>query len=102
LDLLRERARRVVEADRAALAKFFPAPRWGTTAFPQVGRGDEFAERLRAEYETSVVPGRFFGMRDHVRIGMGVDSAMFAEGVRRVAECGTKEGRWHSANSPSK
>ena len=102
LDLLRERARGAVEADRAVLAEFFPAPRWGTITFQHVGRGAEFAERLRNEYETSVVPGHFFGMPDYVRIGMGVNNAMFAEGVRRVSECGTKEGKWHSANSPSR
>jgi aspartate/methionine/tyrosine aminotransferase len=88
LDMLRERARRVVEADRAVLAGFVAPPRWGTTCFLRVGRADEFVERLRAEYETSAVPGRFFEMPEHIRIGMGVDSAMFAEGLRRIAECG--------------
>src|SRR5436305_5615827 len=51
LELLRDRARRVVDADRAMLATYFATPRWGTTIFPRVGRGDEFAERLRGEYE---------------------------------------------------
>jgi aspartate/methionine/tyrosine aminotransferase len=89
LPLLRERARRVVEADRAALAAWLAArgeaaPRWGTTHFLRVGDGDRVAERLRSEYETSVVPGRFFEMPEYVRIGMGVDSSMFAEGLRRL------------------
>ena len=38
LDLLRERARRVVEADRAVLARFFPAPHVGHDVF-SAGRG---------------------------------------------------------------
>jgi aspartate/methionine/tyrosine aminotransferase len=80
--------------DRALLNTHFPAPCWGTTCFLRVGDGDEFAARLRSEYETAVVPGSFFEMPEHVRIGMGVDSAMFAEGLRRLVECGTKEGRW--------
>jgi hypothetical protein len=40
--------------------------------------------RLRTDYETSAVPGRFFEMPDHFRIGMGVDTGMFGEGLRRV------------------
>ena len=86
---MRERARRIVEADRANLRAFLKqrgecCPPWGTTNFLRVGDGHEFAARLRTEYETSVVPGRFFEMPDYVRIGMGVDSEMFAEGLRRL------------------
>lgn len=94
LERIRERARRVVERDRAALAEFLaserrvsaPATSFGTTAFLRLKSGDaeRFFGRLREEYETSVVPGRFFEMPDHFRVGMGVDSAMFAEGLKRV------------------
>jgi aspartate/methionine/tyrosine aminotransferase len=87
LPLLRERARKIVEQDRAALrALIRSCPEWGTTHFLRVGDGDAFAARLRTEFETSVVPGRFFEMPEYVRIGMGVDSAMFAEGLRRVGQ----------------
>jgi len=96
LEIPRERARRVVERDRRALAEFldrekgFSAVRtaWGTTCFVRLigGDVDGFLERLRAEWETSAVPGRFFGMPDYFRIGMGVDSAMFAEGLRRIGQ----------------
>ena len=94
LDRIRDRARVIVEADRAALAEFlastraFTAPStcFGTTAFLRLRRGgvDEFLARLRAERETSAVPGRFFDMPEHLRIGMGVDSAMFREGLKRL------------------
>jgi len=94
LDAIRERARRVVEADRAALAEFLDANRgvsavrtaWGTTAFLRLRSGgvEAFLERLRAEFETSAVPGRFFEMPEHFRVGMGVDSEMFREGLRRI------------------
>jgi aspartate/methionine/tyrosine aminotransferase len=94
LHLLRERARKVVEADRSALMAFLDAheqvecvrPEFGNTVFPRLKEGsvDEFLSRLRAEYETSAVPGRFFGMPDHFRLGMGVDHEMFEEGLRRV------------------
>jgi hypothetical protein len=94
LDAIRERARRVVEADCAALAEFLDANTgvsamrtdWGTTAFLRLksGGADAFLDRLRAQYETSAVPGRFFEMPEHFRVGMGVDAAMFREGLRRV------------------
>jgi aspartate/methionine/tyrosine aminotransferase len=91
---IRDRARRIVETDRAALVEFLDANRgvstvrtdWGTTAFLRLQNGgtDAFLDRLRAQYETSVVPGRFFEVPDHLRVGMGVDSAMFREGLRRI------------------
>ncbi|MBZ5583633.1 MAG: pyridoxal phosphate-dependent aminotransferase [Acidobacteriia bacterium] len=94
LDRIREKARRVVEADRAVLSGFLDrhpeiaAARtaWGTTAFLGLRNEDAepFLDRLRAEYETSAVPGRFFGMPGHFRIGMGVNSEIFAEGLRRI------------------
>jgi aspartate/methionine/tyrosine aminotransferase len=96
LDKLRQRARMVVEADREAWNRFLDsqprlyAPRtdWGTTAFVRLLDGDteRFVERLREEYDTSVVPGRFFGSPAHFRLGMGVDHAMFVEGLRRMSE----------------
>jgi aspartate/methionine/tyrosine aminotransferase len=95
LDRIRERARKVVEADRAALAEFLdcqssvsaPRTEFGTTALLRLRRGnvDEFLERLRGEYETTAVPGRFFEMPDHFRIGIGVNTEMFREGLRRLA-----------------
>ena len=48
------------------------------------GGVEAFLERLRAEFETSAVPGRFFEMPEHFRVGMGVDSEMFREGLRRI------------------
>jgi aspartate/methionine/tyrosine aminotransferase len=59
---------------------------WGTTSFPRLpsGNTDAFLERLRAEFDTSAVPGRFFEMPDHFRIGMGVNTEMFAEGLNRI------------------
>jgi aspartate/methionine/tyrosine aminotransferase len=45
---------------------------------------DVFLERLRTEFDTSVVPGRYFEMPDHFRIGMGVNTEMFAEGLDRI------------------
>ena len=96
LDLVRDRFRRIVEADRKVLAGFLDrAPGlsgvrtpWGTTAFLRLRNGDAggFLARLRAERDTSAVPGLFFGMPECFRIGMGVNSEMFAEGLRRIEE----------------
>jgi len=98
LDLLRERARRIVEADRKLLRDFLKqqsslsavSTEWGTTSFPRLSRdcgrnADAFLDRLRSEFDTSAVPGRFFEMPDHFRIGMGVDTEMFAEGLDRIS-----------------
>ena len=96
LDLLRGRARKVVEADRALLAEFLAEQtkvsavptEWGTTAFLKLHSGDVdcFLTRLRGQFETSAVPGRFFDAPDHFRIGMGVDTDMFREGLRRIGQ----------------
>jgi aspartate/methionine/tyrosine aminotransferase len=94
LSLLRDKARRIVEADRKLLRDFLGQqsalsavwPDWGTTSFVHLrdGNVDFFLERLHAEFETSAVPGRFFDMPDHFRIGMGVNTEMFAEGLSRI------------------
>lgn len=97
LDKIRDRTRKIVEADRAQLKTFLDANKshiaavqssHGTTCFPKLLRGniDELSQRLRAKFDTTVVPGKFFEMPDHFRIGMGVDHAMFAEGLRRLAQ----------------
>ncbi len=74
-----------------------PRTNFGTTAVLRLKNGDveDFLARLRAEYETSAVPGRFFGLPNHFRIGMGVDTEMFREGLQRI-------GRALNANQSSK
>jgi hypothetical protein len=47
---------------------------------------DSFLKRLRSEFDTSAVPGRFFEMPDHFRMGMGVNTEMFAEGLNRIGQ----------------
>jgi aspartate/methionine/tyrosine aminotransferase len=94
LDLLRERARRIVEADRKLLRDFLKNQsavsavemNWGTTSFPRFlnGNADAFLERLRSEFDTSAVPGRFFEMPNHFRMGVGVNTEMFGEGLNPI------------------
>jgi aspartate/methionine/tyrosine aminotransferase len=94
LDLLRERARCILDADRKLLGDFLSKEcavyavetNWGTTSFMRLrsGNADTFLERLRSQFDTSAVPGRFFEMPDHFRIGMGVNTEMFGEGLHRI------------------
>jgi aspartate/methionine/tyrosine aminotransferase len=103
LDAVRDRFRRIVEADRKALGEFLDRTQdvtavrseWGTTSFLRLAGGDagEFLARLRAERETSAVPGRFFGAPECFRVGMGVNSEMFAEGLRRLEAALETHGR---------
>jgi hypothetical protein len=95
LDRIDARARRILAANRSALDVFFAGrcdlsgfrSTWGTVAFPALNRGsvDDFCEFLRARFETSVVPGHFFDMPNHFRIGLGGDPQMTAEALRRLA-----------------
>jgi aspartate/methionine/tyrosine aminotransferase len=94
LDAIAARSRRILEPNTAALNAFYRARpeldvaehRFGTVSFPRLRRGsvDALCTLLRERYETTVVPGAFFGMPDHFRIALGIDPEMFAEGLRRV------------------
>lgn len=84
-----------IESNRARLREFLASrqdliaarPDVGTIVFPQLvrGRSDLFCQVLRDKYETSVVPGRFFEMPDHFRMGYAMDPATLEEGLKRVA-----------------
>lgn len=97
LDAIRDRARRILEQDRALLTEVLDRNRdrlsavrtaWGTTSFIRLLTGNMrgFMEMLRQDFEVSVVPGEFFEMPEYFRVGMGVDHAMFAEGLHRMEE----------------
>lgn len=84
-----------LDANRAALHRFFDsrhdletarAP-FGTVAFPKLVNGDvdELCANLRNKYETTVVPGKYFEMPEHFRIGIGGDLEPLEEGLRRLS-----------------
>lgn len=92
---LRERARSILAANRPLLEDFLETrddlevvrTRFGTTSFPRLRHVpvDTFCARLREKYETTVVPGRFFGAPEHVRIGItSTDTEMVREGLARI------------------
>jgi aspartate/methionine/tyrosine aminotransferase len=58
----------------------------GITAFPRWTGGDteRLNDLLRERYDTAIVPGRWFEMPDYFRIGFGLDTADFEEGLHRL------------------
>lgn len=58
----------------------------GITAFPKWTGGE--AERLdallRSNFDTSIVPGRWFEMPEHFRIGLGGATDLLEEGLKRI------------------
>ena len=45
----------------------------------------KLAALLRERYETSIVPGKFFGLPAHFRLGLGSPAEIFAEGIARLS-----------------
>ena len=94
LDRIGERARSLLETNRRLLDRFFESrddlevfkSSFGTTSFPRLKRGDvdKLCSLLRDKYETTVVPGRFFEMPDHFRIGIGCQTEMLEAGLDRL------------------
>jgi hypothetical protein len=60
---------------------------FGTVSFPRLWRGssDDFCRLLRDKYETSVVPGSFFGMNQHFRLGICCPTDTLHTGLERLA-----------------
>ncbi|MFL6583298.1 MAG: pyridoxal phosphate-dependent aminotransferase [Chthoniobacterales bacterium] len=91
----RERARAVLEANRPLIDAFLDSrndlecfrPLGGTVFFPRLTNGnpDEFFRLLRSKYETSVVPGEFFEMPEHFRVGIGGETEEVRTGLERLA-----------------
>jgi aspartate/methionine/tyrosine aminotransferase len=81
-------ARLVAElVDESPTLSWVP-PKGGTVGFVRLAGGDvdQFIARLLTEYDTLVVPGRFFGAPDHFRIGYGMNEALLVEGLRRMRQ----------------
>ncbi len=94
LPKLMERTRETLRVNHAAVDKYVAGqgglelvrPLAGTVLFPRLkgGRVEEFCGLLREKYEVSVVPGRFFEMPEHFRIGLGGEPGMTVEGLKRL------------------
>lgn len=88
------RAKKILDTNRPLLNRFLdraPAldlvrPEFGTVIFPRLTKGsvEDLAPRLRERYETSIVPGRFFEMPGHFRLGIGGTPDIVEEGLKRL------------------
>jgi aspartate/methionine/tyrosine aminotransferase len=96
LPAIAERAQRRLDKHRQLLNQFLDnrddlevvRPEFGSIMFPRVKNdtSERLCNLLREKYETSVVPGRFFELPAHFRIGMGGDSQAFTEGLDRLGQ----------------
>lgn len=95
LDEIGARAKALLDRNRELLNAFLDSrddleavrPEFGTVMFPRVRNGDagNLCRVLREKYETSVVPGTFFEMPEHFRVGIAVGTEVFSHGLERIA-----------------
>ncbi|HSH39617.1 MAG TPA: pyridoxal phosphate-dependent aminotransferase, partial [Chthoniobacterales bacterium] len=94
LAAFRKRTHALLNANRPLLDRFLDArgdlecfrPPVGTVVFPRLKRGDPEAlfKLLREKYETTVVPGRYFEMPEHFRIGISGATEELRSGLERL------------------
>ena len=92
-EMVLDRQRKRVDSNRSIVTKFIAsqpklswiAPMAGTVGFVRLDDAnvDGLAERMLA-HESLVVPGRFFGVDDHFRIGFGMEEKHLEEGLKRL------------------
>ena len=97
------RAKELLDRNRRLLNEFLDTredleairPQFGTVIFPRVRResSDELCQLLREKYETSIVPGRFFEMPAHFRVGIAGDTAVLEKGLERLGKALDEIGR---------
>ncbi len=94
LEQFRTRARDLLTTNRNLVISFLDGradlecfrPPAGTVFFPRLTKGDpeNFFKLLREKYETSVVPGRFFELPRHFRLGIGGETENLRAGLERL------------------
>jgi len=90
------RAKQLLDTNRQLLNDFLDTredlevvrPEFGTVMFPRVreGTSESLCQLLREKYDTSVVPGRFFEMPSHFRVGITGDTAVLEGGLERLGK----------------
>ncbi len=88
------RTRSILEPNQRIIGKILSTrddlaavtPGFGNVVFPKLLKRDaeKFCETLLRDYETLVVPGKFFEMTRNIRIGLGVTE--FPEGISRLVK----------------
>jgi aspartate/methionine/tyrosine aminotransferase len=95
LDKVAARAKQLLVENRLALNAFLNSrtdldlyhPEQGTIVFPKLRSGDveKFVDLLRDKFETSVVPGVYFDMPQHFRVGIGGEVETTRIGLQQLA-----------------
>jgi aspartate/methionine/tyrosine aminotransferase len=96
IDELGARAKALLDRNRRLLNEFLDTredlevvrPEFGTVVFPRVRSGDagQLCRLLREQFETSVVPGTFFDLPAHFRVGIAVATPVLQDGLARLGE----------------
>ncbi len=95
LDRFAARAKKLLAENRPVLDAFLRSrdditctrPEFGTIAFPKLLRRSvhDLDHLLRETYDTSIVPGRYFDMPQHFRIGIGGEPEMTRAAFERLS-----------------
>lgn len=97
LDALLEPARRFARESRPIWERWLTStegveatvPEHGIIAFPRLTGIDDtlaFCEELVRDHGVDVVPGEFFGLPGHVRVGCGTTPAVLEDGLARLSK----------------
>ena len=91
-----ERSKQLLDRNRRILNAFLDTrddlevvrPEFGTVMFPRLrhGSSDELCRVLREQYGTSVVPGRFFEMPAHFRVGIAGQTEILEAGLEHLGK----------------
>ena len=88
-------SRELLDRNRALANEFLEScpslecdpPKAGTVLFFRIDHPvEEFCTFLRERYETVITPGKFFGAPDCIRIGIGGETSVLAEGLNRIRQ----------------
>lgn len=95
LAMIAARMKAMLETNRTELREFLESrddleyfwPEYGTVVFPRLRHGnvDQLCETLRGEAEVAVVPGRFFEMPHHFRIGVGGSTEAVRDALQKLS-----------------
>lgn len=91
------RTRTIIETNRPLIDRFmrrhasqltWVPPDAGPVCFPRLRSGSvtELAGRLRRDFDTGIIPGEFFEMRRHFRLGFGGATGDLRQGLTRLGK----------------
>jgi aspartate/methionine/tyrosine aminotransferase len=96
LSQIAARMKSILDENRALLREFLAHrddldyfwPEYGAIVFPRLKHGSvaDFCRLLRDRFDTSIVPGEFFEMPEHFRIGVGALTADVRAALQQLAK----------------